>query len=225
MTWTKLSDDFADDCWTLSDAAFRMHVEGLVWSNRKLVDCHIELEDVRRFAKNEPAVKELLEAGLWAYCPNGCGYVIRHHAQYQESREKVIGRQARAVENGKKGGRPPKAGRERFTAGTQAGTQVGSEAGSPDGRARAVLEVASEPDPTLTEPRSLTQQLTQGDGPGRDGTQVREGNSQKQEAGDLWGWPDVAVPGLRALPDPSTTSDCHGCGFQHGHMTGCRYAS
>jgi hypothetical protein len=38
MTWAKLSDDFTDDCWTLSDGAFRLHVEGLVWSNRKLLD-------------------------------------------------------------------------------------------------------------------------------------------------------------------------------------------
>jgi hypothetical protein len=31
MTWTKLSDDFSDDCWELSDAAVRLHMEGLVW--------------------------------------------------------------------------------------------------------------------------------------------------------------------------------------------------
>ncbi|MGC7224587.1 hypothetical protein RBA13_22790, partial [Mycobacteroides abscessus subsp. massiliense] len=38
MTWTKLSDDYGDDCWRLSDAAFRTHTEGLCWSNRKLLD-------------------------------------------------------------------------------------------------------------------------------------------------------------------------------------------
>lgn len=26
MTWTKLSDDFSDDCWRLSDAAWRLHI-------------------------------------------------------------------------------------------------------------------------------------------------------------------------------------------------------
>lgn len=35
MTWTKVSDDFTDECWTLSDEAFRLHIEGLTWSNRK----------------------------------------------------------------------------------------------------------------------------------------------------------------------------------------------
>jgi hypothetical protein len=39
MTWTKLSDDFSDDCWQLSDAAYRLHVDGLNWSNRKLLNC------------------------------------------------------------------------------------------------------------------------------------------------------------------------------------------
>ena len=39
MTWTKLSDDFGDDCWELSDAAYRLHVEGLLWSNRNSSIC------------------------------------------------------------------------------------------------------------------------------------------------------------------------------------------
>lgn len=38
MTWTKLGDEFADECWTLTDAAFRLHTEGLLWSNRMLTD-------------------------------------------------------------------------------------------------------------------------------------------------------------------------------------------
>ncbi len=50
MTWSKLSDDFPDDCWTLLDGAFRLHVEGLCWSNRKLLDCRIPNGHLRRFA-------------------------------------------------------------------------------------------------------------------------------------------------------------------------------
>ncbi len=71
MTWTKLSDDFSDDCWDLSDAAFRTHVEGLVWSNRKLLDCHIDLGETRRFAKHEEAINELLAARWWEPSPDG----------------------------------------------------------------------------------------------------------------------------------------------------------
>jgi hypothetical protein len=41
VTWTKLSDDFPDDCETLTVPARWLHVEGLCWSNRKLLDCRI----------------------------------------------------------------------------------------------------------------------------------------------------------------------------------------
>ena len=30
VTWTKLGDEFGDECWTLSDKAFRLHTEGLL---------------------------------------------------------------------------------------------------------------------------------------------------------------------------------------------------
>ena len=106
MTWTKLSDDSSDDCWTLSDAAFRLHVEGLVWSNRKSLDLHLPAEDVRRFAKRPEVVDELLAVGWWT--ENGDGYLIRHHGAYQRPREMVVRLQEVATTNGKKGGRPPR---------------------------------------------------------------------------------------------------------------------
>lgn len=105
MTWTKQSDDFADDCWGLSDAAFRLHSEGLIWSNRKLLDCRIPKEDLRRFKRPE-AVTELLETGWWA--EEGEVYVIRHHAGYQRRREDVLAQQAANLANGRRGGRPRK---------------------------------------------------------------------------------------------------------------------
>lgn len=118
MTWTKLSDDYSDDCWTLSDAAFRLHTEGLIWSNRKLLDNVIPRDDLRRFAHDPSAVDELLDVGWWSEV-DGC-LVIRHHAGYQLTRERVLRRQATSAANGRKGGRPAKA-RER--SGTQSETQ------------------------------------------------------------------------------------------------------
>ena len=110
MTWTKLSDDFSDDCWTLSDSAFRLHVEGLCWSNRKLLDLEVPAEDVRRFAKHPEAVAELVACGWWT--EDGDKYVIRHHATYQRPRDAVLAQQAANKANGRKGGRPPKPARE-----------------------------------------------------------------------------------------------------------------
>lgn len=104
MSWAKISDDFADDCETLSDAAFRLHVEGLCWNGRKLLDCRIPVADLRRFAKNPSAVDELLAVGWWSR--EGDVFVIRHHAAYQRLREDVLKQQAANKVNGSKGGRP-----------------------------------------------------------------------------------------------------------------------
>lgn len=110
MTWTKLSDDFTDDCDTLSDAAFRLHVEGLVWSNRKLLDCRLPKDRLQRYTTHPDLVTELLDAGWWA--EDGEHYVIRHHAGYQRNREEVIAQQEANRRNGRRGGRPSKASRE-----------------------------------------------------------------------------------------------------------------
>lgn len=51
MTWTKTGDEFSDECWTLSDAAYRLHHEGLTWSNRKQTDGQLAKDDMVRWAK------------------------------------------------------------------------------------------------------------------------------------------------------------------------------
>lgn len=68
MTWTKLGEEFGDAARKLSDAAFRTHVEALMWSNRRLQDLLIDPDDIRRFAETkhpEEAVAELVDAGWW----------------------------------------------------------------------------------------------------------------------------------------------------------------
>lgn len=106
MTWTKLSDDYPDDTWTLSDAAYRLHTDGLVWSNRKLLDLFIAAEDLPRCSKRPEAVAELVAAGFWREHGDGC--LIVHHGLYQRTREQVVKRQEANRRNGAKGGRPVK---------------------------------------------------------------------------------------------------------------------
>ncbi|MCA1675735.1 MAG: hypothetical protein LC799_27335 [Actinobacteria bacterium] len=68
MTWTKLGDEFGDAAADLSDAAVRLHVEALLWSNRLLLDLLVPVRDLRRFAFTDEAdlaVAELLAAGWW----------------------------------------------------------------------------------------------------------------------------------------------------------------
>ncbi len=106
MTWTKLSDDFSDECWTLSDAAFRLLVEMLNYSNRKLLDCRIPKDEMRRFAKRPEAAEELVNTGYIRDV--GDAYLVAFHALYQPSREAVIKRRETNKRNGSKGGRPPR---------------------------------------------------------------------------------------------------------------------
>jgi hypothetical protein len=106
MTWVKTSDDFPEECWNLSDAAYRLHHEGLSWNNQKLLDGRISKDDVRRFAKQPDAVQELLDTGFWQ--DGGDAWLIVHHLEYQPTREQTVAYRAAQSANGKRGGRPRK---------------------------------------------------------------------------------------------------------------------
>lgn len=99
MTWAKLSDSFGDEVAGLSDAAFRTHVEGLLWTMRRETDGHLAERDVRRFAETaDPAaaVQELLAHGLWAREQGG--YVVLHHMEHQPEREVIAARRVAAAD-------------------------------------------------------------------------------------------------------------------------------
>jgi hypothetical protein len=128
MTWTKLSDDFSDDCWTLSDAAYRLHTEGLVWSNRKLLGGQLSKEELRRWAKRPEAADELVAAGWWE--DEGDHYRIIHHARYQRPLEQVLKQQERNWKNGQSGGRPKGPPREQAPRKRPKETQMETHLGS-----------------------------------------------------------------------------------------------
>lgn len=106
MTWTKLSDDYADHCWTLSDKAFRLHTEALCWSNRKLLDCVIDKSGPWTWAKYPEAAAELVAAGYWE--DGDDHYRIIDHSEYQRSRAAVLKQRDTNRANGQRGGRPPR---------------------------------------------------------------------------------------------------------------------
>lgn len=69
MTWTRLSDEFCDraEVASLTDAAFRAHVEALVYCNRVLTDGRLPKSVVRRVLTRATRMVyvELVKAGLW----------------------------------------------------------------------------------------------------------------------------------------------------------------
>lgn len=99
--WLKLSDDFADDCARakLSDAAFRTHVEGLLWTMRRETAGVLDGFEVKRFAETaDPAlaVRELTDKGLWTSSADG--HVISHHMEHQIEPEVITKRRANDAE-------------------------------------------------------------------------------------------------------------------------------
>ena len=93
MTWTKISDDFSEQCADLSDAAFRTHVEGLIWSMKRESGGMITKRDVDRLAESEhahEAVAELVERRFWTQLDNG--YQIEHHMEHQPEPDVIAAR-------------------------------------------------------------------------------------------------------------------------------------
>lgn len=106
VTWLKLSDDYHDQCASLSDAAYRTHTEALGWAMRRETGGFISERDIRRFAESESstdAVKELLDRGFWE--PAAGGYRIKHHMEHQPEPEVIAKRRentARRVRRNRK---------------------------------------------------------------------------------------------------------------------------
>jgi hypothetical protein len=100
MTWTKLGDEYGDECWTLSDAAFRLHTEGLVWSNRKATDGQLAKDDMRRWATHPEAAEELASVGWWE--DRGEHFQIVHHLGYQRTKDQIAHQSNVNAENANK---------------------------------------------------------------------------------------------------------------------------
>ena len=101
MTFTKLGDEFPAEARTLSDAAFRTHIEALCWSSSRLLDLLIPKHEVRRFAETaDPftAVEELVSAGWWQDGGDAGWYIGCRFSEWQWDRAHVEHRREQVAE-------------------------------------------------------------------------------------------------------------------------------
>jgi len=91
MSWLRLNDLAATDpkIVGLTDAAFRLWIEGLSYCSRHLTDGAIVGGALRSFVASPAAAAELVDAGLWVETADG--FSIPTYLDYQVSREKVLG--------------------------------------------------------------------------------------------------------------------------------------
>jgi hypothetical protein len=93
MTWVRFDDQFTihRKVSSLSDAAYRLHTEGIFWAARNLTDGRIardELRSVSGKGKPEMHAAELVRRGLWLETDDG--WEIHDYLSYQPSRSKVL---------------------------------------------------------------------------------------------------------------------------------------
>lgn len=97
MTWTKLGDEFSDECANhgLTDAAYRTHVEAIGFVYRvEASDLRIGKKMIRRFAGSEDyeqAIKVLVALDWWR--DHGGYYELIHHADV--IRQSIAAQQAK----------------------------------------------------------------------------------------------------------------------------------
>ncbi len=103
MTWTKLGDEFSDECANtgLSDAAYRTHVEAIAWLYRvERMDLHIPKHLLRRFVGSEQwesGVRDLVALDWWR---NRDGhYQLVHHEDVV--RQSIAAQQAKRTRDKK----------------------------------------------------------------------------------------------------------------------------
>jgi hypothetical protein len=95
MSWLKKSDDFAVECASLSDAAYRTHDEGLLWVMHRETGGRFPKQELRRFAETadpDAAVAELLACGFWL--DHGYEYEVVHHMEHQPEPDVLAKRRA-----------------------------------------------------------------------------------------------------------------------------------
>jgi hypothetical protein len=101
MPYVTFDDNFADHAKVagLTDAAFRLHVAGILYCARQMSDGLIPAEEVKRLVRKprQTSIDELLDRGLWVSILDGA-YAIHDYLDWNDSRETILKRRAIATE-------------------------------------------------------------------------------------------------------------------------------
>lgn len=105
MTWAKFADDFPDQCGRagLSDNAFRVHVEGIIWAMRRENGGRFSTRDLVRSsdaADPEAGAAELVAVGFWEGVPEG--WQVIHHMEHQPEPEVIRARRGKDADRQRK---------------------------------------------------------------------------------------------------------------------------
>lgn len=132
MTWVRLDDGFADHpkIDALSDAAYRMFVNGLCYCAQQLTDGTIPEGRIERLLpiRRPKARAELLAAGLWTATETGVE--IHDYLTYQPARASVLAEREAAAERQRRA--RDKARESQLRHGVTNGVSNGASHGPPD---------------------------------------------------------------------------------------------
>jgi hypothetical protein len=93
VPWVNLDDQFPSHPKVagLSDAAFRLHVSGICYSNRYLTDGLLDATVVPQLVPNyrRKTLAELVDRAMWLPLLDGAAYTIHDFLQWNRSRQQV----------------------------------------------------------------------------------------------------------------------------------------
>lgn len=167
----------------------------------------VSVDDLAHLRRSPADAETLVIAGLWDVESDGTGWRVVDFLGTQSTRAEL-----EAADAARAKAREKKAAQRAKKPSAPAAPAVPAVPGDVPG------DDAPVPEDSADVPGYYTGKARPGQD--RPGSTTGPATEQAQTA-----WPEVAVPGLRALPDSGTTADCHGCGWEHGHGAGCRYAS
>lgn len=101
MSYAQIDDGILDHPKLLDagEDAANLFIRGIIWCNGKLTDGRITKSALQRLTMKRDAAKhaaDLVRVGLWT--DEGPHWQVHDYLQWNDSREKVLGRRARARE-------------------------------------------------------------------------------------------------------------------------------